>query len=117
MNEASRDVTVLLGNGYCTFGNRADYVVGGMGSFVSQGDFRFWVTAHQQSALEACARGCGPLGVVVYAAPAFSTLADGRSSASAACPTVRPAGDLAEIKIKRKLAGICMHADPLDRGY
>ncbi len=38
--------------------------------------FRFWITPHQQSALEACVRGVGSLGVVVYAAPAFSTLAD-----------------------------------------
>jgi hypothetical protein len=33
--------------------------------------FRFWITAHQQSALEACANSLGANGLVAYASPAF----------------------------------------------
>lgn len=42
----------------------------------SQPYFRYHIVAHQQAALNACATGLGSNGLVVYAAPAFTSLAD-----------------------------------------
>jgi len=38
--------------------------------------FRFWITKHQQAALDACATALGQNGLVAYASPAFHTRAD-----------------------------------------
>jgi hypothetical protein len=38
--------------------------------------FRYWVTPHQQQALESCAASLGSNGLVVYASPAFSTFSE-----------------------------------------
>ncbi len=38
--------------------------------------FRFWITSHQQAALDACAAGLGTNGLVAHASPAFHTRED-----------------------------------------
>jgi hypothetical protein len=38
--------------------------------------FRFWITDHQQAALDACTTALGQNGLVAYASPAFHTRAD-----------------------------------------